>query len=99
MLLTPRRHFDVSDGSLADICAATAHVRFTPESGHQRTKLEHLLGAKNRQQFKSMIDGGSEHRRRGALDDPYRRDRADGIGSNIAQPWQAQGQQAFDHRH
>jgi hypothetical protein len=31
---------NVAFGSLTDICTATEHVRFTPESEHQRTKLK-----------------------------------------------------------
>jgi transposase len=30
-------------GSLADICSAKAHVRFTPESGHLRLRLAYAL--------------------------------------------------------
>jgi hypothetical protein len=33
-------------GSLADICSATDHVRFTPESGHSQAKTAARLSAK-----------------------------------------------------
>jgi hypothetical protein len=39
--------FDVRFGSLADICTATAHVRFTPKSRHLQCTSPCLLWAKS----------------------------------------------------
>ena len=41
----PSHLTNVRFGSLADICSAKRHVRFTPESGHQLASLlDHLVG-------------------------------------------------------
>jgi len=42
-----KRRRDVRYGSGADICAATSHVRFTPESGYVQCKRSCLLWARS----------------------------------------------------
>jgi len=41
----PENMHHVRFGSLADICAAKRHVRFTPESGHSERQTQCLLSA------------------------------------------------------
>jgi hypothetical protein len=81
-----RHHIaDVRFGSLADICAAKSHVRFTPENGHTRCKKECPLRANSGH---ALADFRQSYRRSGGADDS-------GLGRGKGDVWVAGSGDAF----
>jgi hypothetical protein len=62
---------NVRFGSKADLCNLPTRIRFTPNSGHQRTKLECLLWAKtglmwcSKTLFDHLVGAGEQFGRHG----------------------------------